>query len=124
MSALPSHEEFMEASLEHMAKMKRGYPSMREMAALSLDDASQYADPIAKKFASVAEFCEAQKAGPDEFELWNVTSIANTAYMALHAAKHKEAYAEAHKRFVTWYSNKNSSKGSTLSSNKDSCTIL
>jgi hypothetical protein len=83
MSGQPTSQQIVAATLDHKARTMQKLPTIPEIILLSLADAGQYADGIAKVFSQNAQFCESQKEGPDEFEQWNQTSIANTAYLAI-----------------------------------------
>ena len=72
-------------------------------------DQAEFADAICRRYAQDAAFCELQlKERSNGYSIlqlprWNTTSIANSAFMALHShAKYKHSFMNQHKQLVAY----------------------
>lgn len=81
----------------------------------TMESAAEYADHVTKENCHDREFCLDQSAelrheseSTDEFySQWNPTSLANCAYLALHAPEEfRGTYEEEYCKFILWYRTK------------------
>ena len=98
----PSHGEMIGASLQHY--LFTWPPSWDSLLDMDIEVMSRFADPITKRRAHLENFAH-QNLSParESFLLWLETSLANVAYMAIHAPRpYSESYQELVKDFVLW----------------------
>lgn len=81
--------------------------TIEEFIELPIEEQAKYADPICKEYGNDEEFMENQFTvgfdDPLKFYLWNITSVANMAYLVIDGhPEYRERSKEILDKFIAW----------------------